>query len=1158
MADKKIPFRDAARDPDQEGAVGRLFTRRNAKHQNDKRLGGMPWPWQRWLAGAALLFLSALLEASPPQAQEGAARPAKTGKDRAESALDEEIRKINYVFNRGLYEIAIPRYQKLIESHPGHGRLDLVHYPLALCHYHLATQREDAAPGTSALEARNVHLKEAVTHLKEALKAREFESKVEALRLLGQSLLLLEDFQGAAKTFQAIVERFPSAPEAAQARVGLAEAHYFLEEHARAAALFREVLERGAAASGGLKGEDRDRAEYYLAMALFKSPGAGSPERGNTERGNIEESRGLFDGIAARSGGGSRSAYADDAEYMAAVAREKAGDGAGALEGFRRVVDGGSKSYAELGRFGLANAAFRLGKHEDALREAQAFLSEFPASPHRDRATLVLARSLLEMGKTGTGSKMLQDLRTSKAVGDEASLVLARVYTRHAKPRGAILVLSAAIKAFPASPLRGDMELELVSAQLADGKFEEASAALARIEEGGAPQGSAEHAAYLRAYALHRAGKYGEAGKACDQFKEAHPASRYARDIAQLEAENAFLAGDTAGASAAYRDFIERFEKTLDGPGKLKARYRLAQALYLEKDSEAARKELESLRVEKLDAAAADSFRKDPLFASYHYLLGDIAYQLKDFAAARAELKLFLDSLGDPPAGGEAGGGARIEGLADPARDARFKIAHAFQLEGDLASARDAYRSAIHTDPDGPHSEQIQFELGQIAYGEKDYTGAKALFSRLVETKPSSTFAAHSLRFLGWIAFEAGEHEEAAARYRRLADGFPDHPLAAEALYQLALSLQALGQTADARIVLDRFKARHPGDPRLTRVILEEAIALGKEKKPREALALLEKLRSDGPAPDVLPSVLYEIAWCHRSLSDADAAAGVYREILGLGGAGALAGRARLELGELEFDRGNHAAAREVLQPLGDAAGPHREKALYRLVWCAHMLGEAEAVIAAREVFEKAIRQSPLSTELGLLAAQAHLKLGSHEKAGAIFEAVAEAKPPLPESEMALLGHAECLVEARKFERAAARFRAFLDRYPGAEAAYRARFGEAWAAENLGRLEEAMEKYRKVVKETKTPTGARAQFQIGQCLLQKDSFREAIVEFLQVPASFGYPEWASKALLQVAGSFEALEDIPNARKYYSEVASTYPERDEARLAREKLQKLDGS
>ena len=158
------------------------------------------------------------------------------------------------------------------------------------------------------------------------------------------------------------------------------------------------------------------------------------------------------------------------------------------------------------------------------------------------------------------------------------------------------------------------------------------------------------------------------------------------------------------------------------------------------------------------------------------------------------------------------------------------------------------------------------------------------------------------------------------------------------------------------------------------------------------------------------------------------------------------------------------------------------------------------------------------------------------------------------QADLAHVSYAECLNEQQNFADARRELRGFLEQHPRSAYTVRVHFAQGWAAENLGTLDEAIEHYKKATGDG-TVVSAKAQFQIGQCLAAKKEHKDAIVEFLQIPSRYGYPEWSSRALLQVAGCFEALEEYQQSRKYYGEVIQRYPKRDEARLARERIGKL---
>ena len=164
--------------------------------------------------------------------------------------------------------------------------------------------------------------------------------------------------------------------------------------------------------------------------------------------------------------------------------------------------------------------------------------------------------------------------------------------------------------------------------------------------------------------------------------------------------------------------------------------------------------------------------------------------------------------------------------------------------------------------------------------------------------------------------------------------------------------------------------------------------------------------------------------------------------------------------------------------------------------------------------------------------------------------------PESREAALSLVSYAECQLEDKRFDEAKKVFAGFLTRFPESDVRYRAHFGMGWSDENLGSLKQAIASYRTVTYSTASPTAARAQFQIGQCFVASEDYRKAIVEFLKVSATYAYDDWNAKALLQVAGCFETLEDRENSAKYYREVIAKYPSRDESKLARERLSKLE--
>jgi len=143
---------------------------------------------------------------------------------------------------------------------------------------------------------------------------------------------------------------------------------------------------------------------------------------------------------------------------------------------------------------------------------------------------------------------------------------------------------------------------------------------------------------------------------------------------------------------------------------------------------------------------------------------------------------------------------------------------------------------------------------------------------------------------------------------------------------------------------------------------------------------------------------------------------------------------------------------------------------------------------------------------------------------------------------------------------------AFADRLVAAQPksgyAAQARYAAAWARQNLGQLDKALEAYRELADASRTELAARARLMEGEVLFEQGKHRDAIKSFFKVAYGFGekqapaaYHPWQAQATFEAARCFEVLEKPDQARKLYAELRERYPDCQQATAAAKRLEAL---
>ena len=87
-------------------------------------------------------------------------------------------------------------------------------------------------------------------------------------------------------------------------------------------------------------------------------------------------------------------------------------------------------------------------------------------------------------------------------------------------------------------------------------------------------------------------------------------------------------------------------------------------------------------------------------------------------------------------------------------------------------------------------------------------------------------------------------------------------------------------------------------------------------------------------------------------------------------------------------------------------------------------------------------------------------------------------------------------------------------------------------------------------------TGARAQFLLGECYLEREKYDKAIIEFAKVESLYAFPQWQSTSAYELAQALLRKENRDDARRQFERLIKRYPGTQAAAAAKSELKLLN--
>ncbi len=471
---------------------------------------------------------------------------------------------------------------------------------------------------------------------------------------------------------------------------------------------------------------------------------------------------------------------------------------------------------------------------------------------------------------------------------------------------------------------------------------------------------------------------------------------------------------------------------------------------------------------------------------------------------------------------------------------------------------------------------------------------------------PSRRGLAGTLQYEHALALmAAGKNAEAFTLLDSVARNFAGQPEAVNAVWRAG---QCRRREFDAQITQARLNAAKtdlkPEQLAAADKAYQDALA-GLRQTVGLLLAAAQELGQKSPGGSAHQHLLYEAAWCCRSLAEDEIDAArrqirqaaleklskklppgspapnvpvpalsqlpvqasemtarqLYERLLADAPSGELALPARLELADMLASRSDRAdsvasAAKYLAEALAMSPVPAQaEQISLRLAGCLLARGDADgALVRLAALGAKPVNpQTPARS--AYLAGEALLLKKQPDKAVEQLKAFRDNGqyqnlPNLSDRAMFRLGQA--LAACKQYEPARQAFEMLIQRYAASPWVPDAYYEMGLSLQALKRHDDAVKAYAEVIQRTVMETAAMAQFQIGVCRVEQQRYADAAGQFMLVPLTYDYPERSAAALCEAGKANEAAKQTAEAARLYRQVVRDHPKTPWAKMAADRL------
>lgn len=1088
---------------------------------------------------------------SAPASSKPSAGASKSGRDKTRKTTEPErlTERARAMFadaanaqNNGAYERALEQWSKMISEFPNHALSSSARYFLGVCY-----QEKDRPEYEKAIES-----------FRAALKDPELKEREDALIHLGWALYQTGVSKEPAdptmlaecvKVFSSFLDKYPDSPFADRAMFYAGEAESRLGKTEKAIAFYNQLLQSRSLAKSSL----RPDALFSLGLSYEEA----------TQRRLAMETYSEF-----------LSAYPQHSLAVSATVRlaELAlqGDQAKrAIELFEPIIDRPELAKLAIADYVLSRYAFALAKagrfpeSSDAYRK---LAERFPQSPYSANSSLAIGQSLMRDKKYDEAASAFEKLLAAKderAV--EAAHWLCQIAISRNRAKEAIPIAREALewasrwdpKTISTSTssmitwLRMDLADGLYAT--AEGKAEARKLyeqiALESLDSSICPR-----ATYNAAFAALQAGDHAESQRWSEAFAKRFPTDELALDVAYVRAESLLQLSQYESAATAFEQLVRSANNHASATAW---ELRGTAAKYLAGDYDGVATSVESLLRRTLEPAQqAEAF----------YLKG--ASLLRQEKTKEA-IEAFEESL-------------RVNATWTQADETLLLLAQAYEAFKDKEKAKLALERLLKEFPNSRFRQQAEFRLGQLSAAALDYGAALTWYDRVLDQKSDSSTADFVRYEKAFVLIQLERFPEALELLNRISNSKQRAPLHSECVLAKAICLRRTGRTVEAVSILEDLLTTELSRSAKAKVLYELGLANRDQQAYDQVIRRMTELVEGHPESALVERACFELAWAFKAKGDAASAKRWFQRIIDQFPDHPLAAESYFHVGQTEFENARYeSAVKAYTVAATKTASPElQEQSLYKLGLA---LFQQRDFSGAAKQFAKQLKTFPegsLSVDARLMVAECSFKLENFTTAWPQYEQARKALENHSDSAsindqvraVLYLHGAQTARELKKWNEVDAWTSRFQEVLPHSSLKMVAKYEQAFAKQNLKRVDEAIRLYEEIAESERNALGARARFMIGEAYFADRNFAKAVTEFQKTMYGFNASQvtddvknWQARAAFEAGRCSELFigdltgerrkKAIETAVKFYDYIIENHAEHEMASQARRRIEEL---